>query len=177
MAVMAARVVGAVFALVGLLAFGWVEAGLNTYLMVVDPRGGVDPGTSLDLEWAGLGLWLLATLVVAVAVGGIAVPVVGGVIVVGGTLLAYLVIHPYTFGGPDTPCTYASCWPLVPQAVALTAPGLAAGLALIVTGLMVNRGSWLIRVVTPGGLWLVLFVVQNAIWHPYLMPVFQAPPT
>lgn len=47
----------------GLLAFGWVGAGLSFYLTTVDPRGGIDLGKSLDLTWAALVLWMVATLV------------------------------------------------------------------------------------------------------------------
>lgn len=70
---------------------------------------------------------------------------IGALVVIGGTLLAYVVTHPYNFGGPDIPCTYASCWPLWPQAVGLTVPGLAAGTASVVMSLLVNRCSWLTR--------------------------------
>lgn len=205
-------------AAVGLLAFGWAEAGLNTYLTVVDPRGGADSGKPADLTWVAIVAWLLLTLIAAAGLprrsrraagdgaggggadgaagggevggggaggglrrargggGAAAVQLIGGVVVIGGTLLAYLVTHPYTFGGPDTPCNYASCWPLWPQALGLTAPGLAAGVVSIVMALLVNRCPWLTRAVVPAAVWLVLLLLQNVLWDPYLLPIFQGPP-
>lgn len=180
-------------AVVGLVAFGWVSAGLNLYLVVVDPRGGSDPGKPVDLVWVGLVVWLALSLGAAAGlprsgadgprwrqvggVGGAAgVQFVGGLVVIGGTLLAYLITHPYTFGGPDTPCTYASCWPLRPQALALTTPGLAAGLALITTAFLTDRTPWWTRATTPPALWLTLLLLQNTTWTPYLLPLFQTTP-
>lgn len=180
-------------AAIGLLVFGWASAGLNTYLTVVDPRGGSTPGRSMDLTWAVIVGGLLLALFAAAGLprstrastvdrgrasggaGGAVVQFVGGSVVVGGTLLAYLVTHPYTFGGPDTPCTYASCWPLRPQALALTAPGLAAGLALTLMGFLANRIPWRLRALVPPALWLTLLLLQNAIWDAYLLPIFQGP--
>ncbi|MFG1911664.1 hypothetical protein [Kribbella sp. NPDC048928] len=179
-------------AAVGLLAFGWAAAGLNYYLTTVDPRGGADSGKPVDLTWLAIVAWLLLTLVASTGLprrsaggglrrargggGAAAVQLIGGLVVIGGTLLAYVVSHPYGFGGPDIPCTYASCWPQRPQAVGLTVPGLAAGAASVVMALLVDRCSWLTRAVVPAALWVVLLVLQNAIWDPYLLPILQGPP-
>lgn len=180
---------------VGVLVFGWVGAGLSFYLTTVDPRGGIDPGKPLDLTWAALVLWMAATLVAVTGLprrrsepggqpwrrarggaGAAVVQGVGGAIVIGGTLLGYFLSHPYTFGGPDTPCLSASCWPEQPQSIALTVPGLAAGLALVVMALLVNRLPWWIRAVVPAAIWLLLVSLQYGLWDATLLPTFQGPP-
>ncbi|WP_329002421.1 hypothetical protein OHA18_04795 [Kribbella sp. NBC_00709] len=182
---------------VGVLAFGWVGAGLSFYLTTVDPRGGIELGKPLDPTWAALVLWMVVTLVATTGLprrregskaggkswrrarggaGAAVVQGVGGAIVIGGTLLGYLLSHPYTFGGSDTPCTSASCWPQRPQALALTVPGLAAGLALIVMAFLVNRLPWWIRAVVPAAVWLLLLSLQYGIWDATLLPIFQGPP-
>jgi hypothetical protein len=200
---LAAQACVLVVATIGLLAFGWASAGLNTYLMVVDPRGGSDPRKDLDLTWAAIVVWLSLTLLAAAGlprrrgsdrsdarplqgrtpwlqaragVGAAIVQLFGGLIVIGGTLLGYVLFHPYTFGGTDTPCAYASCWPLRPQAVALTVPGVVAGLVMIVMAFLVNRRPWWVRAGAPAVIWLLLLLLQYAIWDPYLLPVFQGPP-
>ncbi|MFG1911666.1 hypothetical protein [Kribbella sp. NPDC048928] len=200
---LAAQACVLVAATIGLVAFGWASAGLNTYLMVVDPRGGSDPRKALDLTWAAIVVWLSLTLVAAAGLprrrgsdqsgarplqgrtpwvqarggaGAAVVQLFGGLVVIGGTLLGYFLSHPYTFGGPDTPCAYTSCWPLRPQAVALTAPGVVAGLVMIVMAFLVNRRPWWFRAATPAATWLLLLLLQYAIWDPYLLPVFQGPP-
>jgi hypothetical protein len=200
---LAAQACVLVVAAIGLVAFGWASAGLNTYLMVVDPRGGSAPTKALDLTWAAIVVWLSLTLLAAAGlprrrgsgrsdagpllgrtawlqaragVGAAVVQLFGGLVVIGGTLLGYLLTHPYTFGGPDTPCVYTSCWPLRPQAVALTAPGVVAGLVMIVMAFLVNRRPWWFRAGVPAVIWLLLLLLQYEIWDAYLLPVFQGPP-
>ncbi|MGW7684519.1 hypothetical protein ACWGID_27500 [Kribbella sp. NPDC054772] len=181
-------------ALIGVLVFGWVGAGLSFYLTTVDPRGGTDLGKPLDLTWAALVLWMAITLAATTGLprllegsGGVGhlwrqarggegaalVQGISGVLVIGGSLLGYLLSHPYTFGGPDTPCTHTSCWPERPQAIALTAPGLAAGLALIAMAILVNRLPWWIRAAMPAVVWLLFLSLQHGIWNTTLLPIFQ----
>ncbi|MFF0343839.1 hypothetical protein [Kribbella sp. NPDC004875] len=194
LAVQAIVLMGAV---IGLLVFGWVTAGLSFYVTTVDPRGGTDPGKALDLTWAALVLWMAATLVATTGLprrregaeagehswrrarGGAGAAVVqglGGAIVIGGSLLGYFLSRPYTFGGSDTPCISTSCWPERPQAIALLVPALAVGLALIAMALLVDRWPWWIRAVVPAGAWLVLLSLQYGIWDTTLLPIFQGPP-
>ncbi|GAB3935135.1 hypothetical protein GCM10029976_045050 [Kribbella albertanoniae] len=181
----------AMVAAVVLLGFGYINAGLNTYLPHVTNDQSVRPGQAKDTTWfVLLAVWSLAMLVCAGfpergrsfwrargwAVGAVVQGLSGLIAAVGVGMAAAL----YNIGPADleeNPCRYAgSCWPHDPQLYAWMVPGLIGALAMFVMGCLVLWVPWWIRVLTPVVLWVAAVLTLHAIWVPVLMPIFTGPP-
>lgn len=172
----------------GLLAFGLVGYGLNSYLSQVDPsqsaRGVTYPGRPVDSAWVLLVVWLSLTLVASAglprnggkgSVGGAIFQAIGGLVIVGGLAVGEVLGHVFRFSGEGDRCTYPSCWPLPQQTAALLAPGLLAGLSMVLMAFLVKVLPWWVRAAVPAVLWLAALVAQHLVWGTWL-PIFQGPP-
>jgi len=187
-----------------LVAFGWINFGLSTYLPYVDPsemgRDVTYRGEDLDATWAWLVLWMSLSMLVSAGLprqrgpgaGGVGLSPrwwtlrgsppgamlqgVGGLIVAGGTLLGYVIGNMFLFSGPGDGCTYPSCWPYREQTVVLVAPGVLAGVSMVAAACLVGHVRWWVRAFAPVLVWVVTLIVQHLIWTPYLLPLFEGPP-
>lgn len=99
-----------------------------------------------------------------------------GVLVAGSSLLLLLAIDAAGFSF-DNGCFYASCWPMGEQTAALAFPSVLAGLLMVVAALLVRRVEWWVRAVVPPLVWVAALVVQHAVWSPWLLPIFERPPS
>jgi hypothetical protein len=77
----------------------------------------------------------------------------------------------------DNGCFYASCWPMGEQTAALAFPSVLTGLLMVVAALLVRRVEWWVRAVVPALVWVAALVVQHAVWSPWLLPIFERPPS
>ncbi|TDD59389.1 hypothetical protein E1263_15210 [Kribbella antibiotica] len=192
MKVVAERLLLAVAALV-MLGFGYINAGLNTYLPTVTSDQDVWAGQAKDLTWfALLAGWSLAMIV---CVGfprraggsfwrakgseaGAVVQGLSGLVAAAGVGLAAAIlfnITPWDLG--ESPCRYVgSCWPNEPQMYSRMVPGLIGALAMFVMACLVLWVPWWIRVLTPVVLWVAAVITLHAIWVPVLLPIFTGPP-
>ncbi|ONI67397.1 hypothetical protein BWI15_30155 [Kribbella sp. ALI-6-A] len=169
------------------LPFGLASLTFGDRLAQVDPTSvAVDrirPGEPIDLLWIWLLMYAAAIVVLLAGVPrpgplwsargslrGAVVQAVGGLVVAGETFA----VHYAGFYFGD--CTYAGCWPWTEQAAALAAPGVSAGLAMLVMAVLVCEVPWWVRAVVPLVVFLTTLTVQYAVWDAYLVPIFQAPP-
>jgi hypothetical protein len=172
----------------GLLSFGWIGMGLNTYLSQVDPsqsgQGVTYHGHSIDSTWIALVVWMSLTLIASAglprkggrgSLKGAIFQGIGGLVVAGGMAVADAISNVFRFSGEGDRCTYPSCWPLHQQTAALLAPGLLAGLSLVVMAFLVRLVPWWVRAAVPVVLWLAALVAQHLVWSTWL-PIFEGPP-
>jgi hypothetical protein len=101
----------------------------------------------------------------------------GGVIVAGSSMLVLELINAAGFSPPGNGCFYESCWPLREQTAALAFPYVLAGLLMVVAALLVRRIRWWVRAVVPALVWVAALVVQHAVYPPWLLPIFERPPS
>jgi hypothetical protein len=169
------------------LPFGLASLAFGDQLARVDPTSvavdRVRPGVPIDLLWVWLLVYAAAVVVLLAGVPrpgpfwtargslrGAIVQAIGGLVVAGETLA----VHYAGFYFGD--CTYAGCWPWTEQAAALAAPGILAGLAMLVMALLVRKVPWWARAVLPLVVFLTTLAVQYAVWDAYLLPIFEGPP-
>jgi hypothetical protein len=79
---------------------------------------------------------------------------------------------------PELVCVYVTegCWPRPAQFLADLAPGVLAGLALLVMACLVTKLPWWIRAATPVLVWIGALGLEALLWDSYFMPLFQGPP-
>jgi hypothetical protein len=172
-----------------LLVFGGTAAfALEPQVQEIDPR---DMEVAARLNDLSPGGWLIVIAMAAagmiaaaglprprtsdVAVRSAAGQLVAAVLAVVATTAASWWGATWIFAPPDR-CVYASCWPANAQAAAIAAPGVLSAVALVVAALLVRKRSWAVRAITPAGFWIAAVLVLRVVWHPWLLPLFQAPP-
>jgi hypothetical protein len=48
---------------------------------------------------------------------------------------------------------------------------------MVVAALLVRRVRWWVRAVVPAVVWVAALVVQQAVYSPWLLPIFERPPS
>lgn len=177
--------------LIVLVGYGLAAFEMNYYLAEVNPtqlgHGVTTQGQPIDGSWvfmallgavglaacAGLPFWRNQVL----ALRGAITQGLSGIAVLCLTLLGHELTNSTYFTSAEDRCFYQSCWPLREQTVAMAAPAIAVGLSLIVAALLVRRVRWWVRSLVPVAVWLAALAVQHAVWSPWLLPIFQGPPS
>ena len=95
----------------------------------------------------------------------------------GNSLLAVFLLEGFSFTSAEDGCFYESCWPMRQEAAALAYPYVVAGLLMVVAALLVRHVRWWLRAVVPAAVWVAALVVQQAVYSPWLLPIFQGPPS
>ena len=180
--------------MLGLMAVLWGAglAALSTnYLPLVNPSVGGHGVTTLarpiDTTWvvtvvlAALGMVACAGLPsmrdAARGLNGAIGQGLGGMIAAGSSLLILVLILGASFTGAEDGCFYESCWPMREEGAALAFPSVVAGLLMVVAALLVRRVRWRVRAVVPAVVWVAALVVQQAVYSPWLLPIFERPPS
>jgi len=177
--------------LVAVLAGTGLAAPSTSYLPLVNPSVGGHGVTTLahpiDTTWVvtvvltALGMVACAGLPfrrdAARALGGAIGQGTGGMIAAGISLLAVFLLEGFSFTSAEDGCFYESCWPMHQEAAALAYPYVVAGLLMVVAALLVRRVRWWLRAVVPAAVWVAALVVQQAVYSPWLLPIFQGPPS
>jgi len=101
-----------------------------------------------------------------------------GVLVLGVTAFGHELLNAANFIDPTEGdyCFYDSCWPMHEQTLALAAPAVAAGLALLIAALLARRVRWWLRAVVPVIVWVAALLIQHVVWSSWLLPIFERPP-
>jgi len=100
----------------------------------------------------------------------------GGVLVAASSILVLLLVNAAGHFSVDC-CFQESPWPLGEQTAALAFSSVLAGLLMVVAALLVRRVPWWFRAVVPALVWVAALVVQQAVWSPWLLSLFERPPS
>ena len=177
--------------LVAVLGGTGLAAPSTSYLPLVNPSVGGHGVTtlahSIDTTWVvtvvltALGMVACGGLPfrrdAALALGGAIGHGMGGIIAAGNSLLAVFLLEGFSFTSAEDGCFYESCWQMHQEAAALAYPYVVAGLLMVVAALLVRRVRWWLRAVVPAVVWVAALAVQHTVYSPWLLPIFQGPPS
>ena len=109
--------------------------------------GRVDVGQALAAVWVGV--WLSASV---------------------------WLLYSVQFSGPDSVCTYNSCWPSPYQELMVAAPVALTAIAMACLAITGRPARVFVRAAIPALILLVLTVVQRIAWRSLALPILIGPP-
>lgn len=186
-AVRAVQVIWLVAASLLLLASPLLVLGIGDALSRLDPS--VDGAGVVTLTSVDAGTWI-AVLAVALAVAATAgapwgraavgdgtsspaLPVLGGLVLAGGSGLLRWLANAFYFTSQADGCAHPGCVPLTVQTWLLIAPAVITGVVLVALGVGARRGPWWPRAVVPTAVWLCVSVAQVALWDSKALPLIE----
>ncbi|TWD81016.1 hypothetical protein FB561_2119 [Kribbella amoyensis] len=191
----AAETIWLLAALLVVLVFALAAASLSDYLPEVDPLAVPDRLTEAKALTSGWAKTLAVTSAALFALAGfprltgkrwwrapggpagIALQGLGGLWAGFSTVGLHLSLADSYRAYPDGyQCAYLpSCWPEKAQAWSHSAPGLLAGIALVVMAVL-YRAPWWVRALVPVAIWVGAVSLQYGVVAPSLVPYFEGPP-
>jgi len=109
--------------------------------------GRVDVGQALAAVWVGV--WLSASV---------------------------WLLYSVQFSGPDSVCTYNSCWPSPYQELMVAAPVALTAIAMACLAITGRPDRVFVRAAIPALILLILTVVQQIVWRSLALPILIGPP-